>query len=223
MIRHRKSGVSLLEVMIVIAILSLVAGALYAILASASNTYGNLNTLGDAQERARRVMDEMTKELRMADQATLVISTTVTANDTITFQIPEVDASTGLAQLDSATSKVKWAPRIQYAFQMTVLDAVTKLPSVSVDANNNRIADEGRIIRKLETAPRGSPTVWTTPITYDANKQRSFTDFVKQGGLSFTKTGDNIVIEVTFISVDHKNKVIETTLRSSVTLRNSST
>ena len=221
--RNRRSGFSLVEIMIVMAVLMVMAGALYGILAGASNTYGNLNSLGDAQERARRAMDEITKELRMADGATLVISTTVTANDTVTFQTPLIDSTTGQAQTDSVSGKVKWANRIQIAFQLTVLDATTKLPLISVDANNNKIADEGRIIRKVETSPRSNPLVWTTPITYDASKQRSYTDFVKQGGLVFTKTGDNIVIEVTFISVDHKNKVIETTLRSSVTLRNSST
>src|SRR5688572_2754957 len=135
--RNRRAGFSLIEVMIVAAILVFVSGALYMMLFSASNTYGTLSSLGDTQERARRVMDEIAKELRMADRATLLISTTVTANDTITFRIPDVDPTTGKAKTVVATGAVIWVPDIKYSFEQSVIGA-NKLPSNGhVDANNN--------------------------------------------------------------------------------------
>jgi hypothetical protein len=201
--RTRDAGFSLIEVVIAGVIFFLVSGALYMMLFSAGNTYGNMSMLGDSQERARRLMDDIAKELRMADGATVIVSTTVTANDTITFRLPVVDSATGKVVVDGGGNPT-WTTNIVYKVEY---DTNTGSSSgfLLTDQNNNKVTDDFRITR-----------------TYNGSTQR-LARYIKSGGLKFTQTGDNIVIQMTFFSLDHKNKVIDTTLRSSVTLRNSST
>jgi hypothetical protein len=201
--RTRDAGFSLIEVVIAGVIFFLVSGALYMMLFSAGNTYGNMSMLGDSQERARRLMDDIAKELRMADGATVIVSTTVTANDTITFRLPVVDSATGKVVVDGGGNPT-WTTNIVYKVEY---DTNTGSSSgfLLTDQNNNKVTDDFRITR-----------------TYNGSTQR-LARYIKSGGLKFTQTGDNVVIQMTFFSLDHKNKVIDTTLRSSVTLRNSST
>ncbi|HVE42217.1 MAG TPA: prepilin-type N-terminal cleavage/methylation domain-containing protein [Planctomycetota bacterium] len=201
--RTRDAGFSLIEVVIAGVIFFLVSGALYMMLFSAGNTYGNMSMLGDSQERARRLMDDIAKELRMADGATVIVSTTVTANDTITFRLPVVDSATGKVVVDGGGNPT-WTTNIVYKVEY---DTNTGSSSgfLLTDQNNNKVTDDFRITR-----------------TYNGSTQR-LARYIKSGGLKFTQTGDNVVIQMTFFSLDHKNKIIDTTLRSSVTLRNSST
>jgi hypothetical protein len=204
--RKRDAGFSLIEVIIAGVIFVLVSGALYMMLFSAGNTYGNMSMLGDSQERARRLMDDIAKELRMADSATVVISTTIAANDTITFKIPAVDATTGKVVVD-VSGNPTWTTNIVYKMEYDTNTGASTGPNTIwlTDQNVNKAYDDYRITR-----------------TYNGSTQR-LARYIKSGGFTFTKTSDNVVITMTFFSLDHKNKIIDTTLRSSVTLRNSST
>jgi prepilin-type N-terminal cleavage/methylation domain-containing protein len=204
MMRTRRAGMSLIEVLIASVILFLVSGALYMMLFSAGRTYGNMSMLGDSQERARRLMDDMSKELRMADSATVVISTTVTANDTITFKVPDVDSTTGKVKIDAVTLKPLWTTNIVYKVEYDTFTG-SSASTLIVDQNVNKLIDDYRVTR-----------------TFNGSTVR-LARYIKNGGLSFTKTSDNIVILLTFFSLDHKNQIIDTTLRTSITLRNSST
>jgi prepilin-type N-terminal cleavage/methylation domain-containing protein len=201
--RHRQRGMSLIEILIVTVILSIVAGAIYMMLWSSGNTYGSLSMLGDTQERVRRLMDDMAKELRMADNATVQITTSITANDTITFSMPQVDPATGKAMTD-ALGNVLWTTPIVYKYEYDT-NTGTSTGFLLADQNNNGITDDYRVVRTFN------------------GKTLRLTRYIKMGGLSFNKVGDNVVIQLTFFSLDSKNRIIDTTLRSSVTLRNSST
>lgn len=182
-----RRGFSLLEVMIATAIVGFLAAMLYLVLSSSGSTYANMNRLGDAQERARRVMDEMARELRLADQTTMLIPV---SKDSVKFNIP--------VSYDSTTKLVTWSTQIEYKLEL--------VPTQYDDAAKGLV--HYRLIRTQDVPPPAADSV-------------RLTDYIKTGGLVFTKTGDNLVINLTFLSLDEKNKKIETTLQSSVTLRNS--
>lgn len=181
---HRPSqGFTLLEVMISSAIFVIVVGSVYGLLAGSSRLYATTMTLEHIQEQARRVVDEMAQELRLADQATLSI-TTVNGSSQIVFR-----------QITGVTGSVpQWSANITWNYQTS-----------AVDANGNRLVDEGRVVR-----------------TFNG---RSITkcNNVLQGGLVFTRTGDVILIRLTLIGTDAQNKVIQTFAETSVSVRNSST
>jgi prepilin-type N-terminal cleavage/methylation domain-containing protein len=199
--RTRDAGFSLIEVIIAAAIFVLVSGALYMMLFSAGNTYGNMSMLGDTQERVRRVMDEMAREIRMADSTNMLPPTTsITASDTITFRVPDVDPTTG--KVKTVANVPQWSTNITYKYEYDTMDG-TSASTLLVDQNNNKLTDDFRLVR------------------IQNGKTQRLSRYIKSGGLKFTKTGDLVLIEVTFFSLDHKNKIIDTTLRTSVTLRNS--
>ncbi|HVR85772.1 MAG TPA: prepilin-type N-terminal cleavage/methylation domain-containing protein, partial [Planctomycetota bacterium] len=68
----RPQGFSLVEVLIVMAILSIVMGALYATIFGSSSTFTSNTRMGSIQEDARRALDDLANEVRLADQKTLL-------------------------------------------------------------------------------------------------------------------------------------------------------
>lgn len=191
MSRKRKDrGVSLLEVVIAAAILGIVAYALYLVLMNSTVTYTNQTRLGDIQERARRVLDEMAKELREAD----LTNTQITTNSTYNCQSIRFKKVTGYNQ---ASNTFTWSPWIEYKFELSPVDA----------NNNGNPNDDGRIVRSEGTAPNV--------------KTVRLTDYVRvPGGMTITRSGENVTIQVNFRIADYRNKILETSLSTSASLRN---
>ncbi|MBI2933404.1 MAG: prepilin-type N-terminal cleavage/methylation domain-containing protein [Planctomycetes bacterium] len=173
-------GFSFIEILIAVAILALVLGATYAVLASSMRSYTNQSNLAAVQERARQVMDEMIKELRMADKDTLIIG-----------------QLNGSGRIDCAVAtgyaggKVVLSTPIQYQCE----------PS-PVDANNNGQQDESRLVRIQE------------------GRTLVLCQSVKTGGLTITRTGNNLTVKLEVIATDEANRELSTVVESSVTLRN---
>jgi Tfp pilus assembly protein FimT len=121
------AGLSLLEVVVYIAILSLIASALYAVLTGSTRQYEVGTKLSGIQEKGRRAMDELVAELRMADRDPgQFLVTTVNGSQQLQFRI-----STGFAGGTAVFgTPITW-----------------NCPSSTVDANGNRIVDEARLVR----------------------------------------------------------------------------
>ena len=181
---RKTSGFTMLEVMIASAILVIMASAIFSLLAGSSQFYSTSVSLEHIQEQSRRVVDEIAEELRMADQATLAI-TTVSGSHQIVFR-----------RITGVTGGVpQWSTNITWNYQTS-----------AVDANGNRIVDEGRVVR-----------------TFNGRAITKCHNVEQGGGLSFTRTGDVILIRLTLIGTDAKGKLIRTFSETSVSVRNSST
>lgn len=96
-------GLTLLEVMVVVAIFSVIFAILLTVFASGRVSFQTQDTQIELQQEVRRAVDRMVLEMHQAGSAT--ISTTLATNDTVTFQIP-----TGF----DANGNVVWGPSIQY-------------------------------------------------------------------------------------------------------------
>lgn len=210
-------GLSLLEILIAALLLSLVAVAIYLMLFSASATYTSETRAGDILERARRVADEISRELRGADiSQKLSLNKNASANS-ITFRVPK--------RVDTASGTIIWSDASDDAQHYNAGSAYTSGPCLvcyryeasSVDANNNRQQDEGRIVRVLRNASNTADITGTL---------RVLSDYVKPpvtGGEIFQRGNDDTVrINITFISVDHRNRLLERNIQTSVSLRNKS-
>jgi hypothetical protein len=173
----------MIEIIIATAILVIVVTSIYGLLAGSSRFYSASVSLEHIQEQARRVVDELAQEMRLADQATLAITTVNGSNQVVFRRI------TGFVG-----GVPQWGTNVTWNCQ-----------SSAVDANGNGVVDEGRVVRTFNGVS----------ITKCHN--------VVTGGLTFTRTGDNILIRLTLIGIDSQRKLIQTFAETSVTLRNSST
>ena len=122
-----RAGFSLLEVVIYIAVLSLIASALYSVMSGSARQYEIGTKLSGIQEKGRKAMDELVAELRMADRDPgQFLVTTLNGSQQLQFRI-----STGFAGGNPV-----FGPPITW-----------NCPTSTVDANGNRLVDEARLVR----------------------------------------------------------------------------
>lgn len=180
--KHPCRGMSLLELLIAAIILSLVVVTIYSVLESSAQSFATGVRLETIQDNARRVVDQIAEELRMADATTLITSV---HNNADRIQFRNVSSYTGGA--------IVWSSTIEYRYE----------PS-TIDANENGKADDGKIVRVQN------------------GQTQTMCDYLKQGGIKFTRSGNNMYIKLTLINADGRYKQTETFVETSITLRNSS-
>lgn len=210
-------GFSLLEVLIAAVLLVVVATAIYLMLFSASATYTSETRAGDLLERARRVTDEISKELRSADiSQKLSLNKNGRANS-ISFRVPKrVDSGTGnVIWSDSADAESYYNAGSPYPAAACLV--CYRYEVSSVDANNNRTQDEGRLVRVLRNPANTSDIAGTLRVLSDYVKPPATGSEIFQRG-----NDDTVRINITFMGVDHRNRVLERNLQTSVSLRNKS-
>lgn len=181
--RQNERGLTLVEVMIAMAILGLVTAMFFSVVLRSSRDGTNAIRRATIEENGRRVLDEIANEVRKADKATILITSTGTpANNTVTFRVP-----TGFV-----SPNVTWSTNIVYQYEVSAKDMV------------QGVTNEGRVVRIQD------------------GKKVVLCDYLKPGGLVVTRTGDNLVIRLTFVVNDELDHVLETSVETKVTLRNNS-
>ena len=122
---NRQAGFSLVEMAVYMAISVVVTTAVIRVVVTATDTYNSTTSLGRIQADARRSLDSLAVELRMADRDTIVFATE-NGSTRIDYRLP----------LDYVGGRVVWSSMITVRYE----------PS-DVDANRNDIMDEGRLVR----------------------------------------------------------------------------
>lgn len=131
------TGFTLVEVMIVLAIFSIVGGAIFATLAIGRTSWQSGNVQVEVQQESRRGINRMVKELRQSGSATIVgVPADGEYHNSIAFQMPEdID---GDGDVVDANGNIEWGSQITYS--MGGLDGKQLLRSkggqVEVLANN---------------------------------------------------------------------------------------
>ncbi len=194
--RGRK-GMSLIEVMIGLAILSLVAAAIYMILLRSARQYSEGSKVGTISENGRRVLDDLSKEFREGDKTTAVPGAPVGST-------PSVSTFCRFKRLTGfASGKPVFANYfIRYELGTSV-----------VDANANGTAADDFALYRVEEAPGPSGTA-------TAEKRQLLCHYMKPNGLTFTRTGDNTRIKLVLNVLDDRKTLLDRAVETSVTLRN---
>ncbi len=216
--RNHRSGLSLLESLIASVILIVISSAIYLVLFNASATYTNETRAGDIQDRARRVADEISRELRAGDTTQRLSLNKNTRSNTLSFRVPK--------RVDAATGNIIWSDNDDTAnpgfynagspYPATPVVVCYRYETSAVNADNNTSTTEGRIVRTLQV-PGGGDI---------ANTRRIISDYVRPpavGGEIFQRGNDDtVLINITFLTVDDRNRVMERNIQTSVSVRNKS-
>jgi hypothetical protein len=120
-----------MEVMIAVAILSILIVVVYSILGRSQRSFQTGVKLADLQERARIVLDRMANELRLS-AASEIATSTVNGTSAISFRMNE----------GFSAGQILWSTQVIYQFQFEPGEFDNGL-----DDNNNGLADEGIIVR----------------------------------------------------------------------------
>lgn len=190
--RSRQSGFSLLETMIAAAILSILLMALMVVLVQGQSTFDTLATRSSAQLRIQIALDKMVREMRLGSLGNL--SSGSPPQFLIEGQV--YDNVTFIPAVGVVGSDVQWGNPITYRFQYDANEETTP----GADDDGDGLTDEGVLIR----GQGGSDTVICGRVT----------------GLSFTRSNDQLTIELTASARDHTGHVHNYTGKSSVSFRN---
>jgi type IV pilus assembly protein PilW len=166
-----EKGLSVIELLIAMAIVGIVLTGIYNLAISSSNVYLAQNAAVAMQADARAAMDFMVRELRQA-AGTPVISTSVTANDTITFErIEEIGCSTGANGTTTLNDVNKQWPADEYAPSSTSAFTVT-IVSGTGSGQSRTITDSSAT--QLAVSPAWGVTPDSTSC-YIISRQKRFT------------------------------------------------
>ncbi len=124
----RQAGFSMLEVMIVTAMLMVAITAIFQVIAAGTDHYNSGSVLVDIQAQARRMMDRIVTDLESSGTSVVSLS----GSDSISFQ-----KNTGYSG-----GSITWGNVITIAFAYETGEIDN-----GVDDNNNGIVDEGVITR----------------------------------------------------------------------------
>lgn len=229
----RNKGLSLLEVLIASAITAVVSVAIYLVLQNSTVTYANMSRLGDIQDRARRLLDQMANEVRLADQASLQIEVLDNA-DAVTFQVPKrlnPAAPTSAQRVvwsGTADDPSFYAAGGPYLAQPCYVRYCYKPPLASLE---NGLPSGGQLVRMLVTPPPNPVEI--------AGTRRRLSDYIKpydpakpleKAGLRIIRVSDGagsgvrVTLGVTIRIADYQKRpetMLETSMDTVVALRNS--
>lgn len=190
-----QEGFSLIEVIIVTVILVVILGSVLEVLSVGLGTFNTGSVLTEIQAQARRVIDDVAKELQQAGMSTISPTPPATGTDgttTITFQTC-VGYSGGANVWSDVTT-------IEFAYEAGETDD-------GADNNNNGLIDEGVVQR---TVVDGAGVSTTEILGH----------WVKEDGLRFNMDGDLLTISIEMHKKVVEGDIMETELATAVLIKN---
>jgi prepilin-type N-terminal cleavage/methylation domain-containing protein len=192
--KHRQSGFSLIEVMIVTTIFFVVLGAIFQVMSIGLYTYQSGDAMVAIQNQARRIVDKIANEIQAAGLSTISPTPPATGSEgthTITFQ-----CSTGYSG-----DSIQWGDVTTIAFGYESGETDN-----GVDDDGDTLIDEGLITRSVVS---GESTVTET-----------LGMWVKENGLSFNLNRSLLIITIEMERKDIRGEILETSLTTSVQIKN---
>lgn len=178
--KNRQAGVTMLEVIIAAVLLAGVFAMTFAILGSSSESAARAQIQLELEDRARRVITEITQDLRQTAGSRLQSGGTTISQGTATytdlqFRLPTLDNTTFTTSAWSADQNAYWTRQVRYRL---VMDTGEGTAGDNIDNNTNGVIDEQAIQKVEQTVTSGGAAVGnavTSVICRD----------VQEGGLVF--------------------------------------
>lgn len=129
--RSNNSGLSLTELLIALAVLSMVMGSIVTASITSQGAYSQGISTTDLETRVNRAIERIVRDLSSANSAALN-PPAADGDDNLEFQRP----------VDSIDGAIVWGPVTRYAFELMPGELDNNL-----DDNGNGLVDEGSLVR----------------------------------------------------------------------------
>ncbi len=210
--RRTTRGFSMVEVMVSMAILAMIALAIYGLLEAGTNSYNSTARKDTLQAAARNALDRLAEEIRTANPASTAFTYApqVTPLQPVTNNTCNIVLSRALAYTAADIDPVEGTVNVEGS--TTYGTAIGYFVEVSpADANGNGKADEGRLVR---THIEGGKLI-----------KSIICDHVEAGGFTAVFTDNVLKITLNLAVADGKYsggkpRMIKTTASTTLLLRN---
>ncbi len=208
-----EQGVTLIEMMIAIIIISSVVAGIYSVLFRGVNLYDQGAAASDLNRRAQRVLEQVSDELVMSGLDVLTPQAFPPyATDTITLQ----------RNLGWSGTEVSWGPPTVIELRPDAGD-----PPDGKDNNGNGLVDEGELVRyeMTPTGPTGLTvlTRWVRPFLegeIDNGKDDNGNGLIDEPGFCLDRVGDVWTLRLSLQRRDGAGRTVTRTMETAVRPRN---
>jgi prepilin-type N-terminal cleavage/methylation domain-containing protein len=209
----RRTGFTLVELMIVITLLGTVVGSVLAVLRTSTRAYGVGTTDARLESLASQTLDQIASRLRSSQLATMSPTLSAPFSGTqVDFQ-PSIGIAGGLTV---------WGPVERIGFEYSPSD-----PDDGTDNDGNGFADEGRVVWTQDVGGPGQRSVvWANGVSeYLRGETLDTTDengngLVDETGLCFSFDGTSVMVRLTLQARDASGVTLTRTVQERVFFRN---
>lgn len=211
--RPRASGFTLVEVVIVLALVSVVMGSVITVLRSSMRACQVGSTAGHLEALLNRALDHIAERLQ-ASSHTAVVPALASP-----FSSPQIDFQRSVGYAGGA---VTWSPTERIAFQYRPGEV-----DDGIDNDGDGIVDDGQVVWTRDVGlPSETSTVLADGVTEFLqgetlnNKDDNGNGLIDERGLCFTVDASSVVVRLTLAARSADGVVVTKTMEKRVFFRN---
>ena len=211
--RRKQAGVSLVELIIAISILTGVVGSIFALFNTGIDTYQTGITTAEVDRRTASVLETIAADL-------------TTAGLDVIYPVPTWPNATSRVSLQKNTGfsggNVTWGTPTLIFFRSAKDD-----PNDGIDNNGNGLIDEGEVVRTINVGLPDEREVVLTRFVREYlegevpnGKDDNGNGLVDEPGLSFDSIGQVWTVRLTLEKRDANGNLVTQTVQTAVKMRN---
>jgi prepilin-type N-terminal cleavage/methylation domain-containing protein len=211
--RSPASGFTMVEILIVLALVSVVMGSVVAVLRSSMRACQVGSTAGHLEALVNRALDQIADRLQASSHAT------VTPSLSSPFSSPSIDFQRSIGYAGGA---VTWSPTERFAFQFRPGEL-----DDGIDNDGDGIVDDGQVVWTRDV---GLPTQTQTVLADGVpkflqgetlnNKDDNGNGLIDERGLCFAVDNSSVVVRLTLSARSAAGVIVTKTMEKRVFFRN---
>ena len=215
-----RTGLSLLELMVTVAILAVIIASIYEVLVISTQAVNTGTSKAKMEDDARRIIERIANECRAAilttmdgdpDTAGIQSLASPSGSSSLTFQ-PSAGTNGSGGLVNGSARTIRW-----------VVDP-GEIAGDGIDNDFDGLIDEGTITFEDAGPPYTSTLGYNIALMSEGETANGADDngdgFVDEKGLFFVLSGNQLTISVTVQAVNHNHELIQATIETTVKIMN---